>query len=229
MSRLARLSIAGQPHHVLQRGNNRQTIFLTIQDRSIFMGMLARVTQLYGLALHSYVLMDDHYHLLVTPSSGQALPKAMQALGRHYVRYFNATHVRTGTLWEGRYRSTVLQAERHLLACMAYIDLNPVRAGRVERAQDHAWSSHGHYAGLRDDKLLTTPRSVWDLGNTPFARESAYRELVETGLGSDTQLALTDSVLHGWVLGDPEFVAGLQAMTTRRLARARAGRPSRRA
>jgi putative transposase len=119
----------------------------------------------------------------------------------------------------------LIETERYLLACMAYIDLNPVRAGMVAQARDHVWSSHAHYAGLRSDRLLTPHPLYWQLGNTPFAREAAYARLVQEGLSSLQQQALTDAVFKGWVLGDPAFVAELQKKTSRRLSKAQAGRP----
>ena len=121
----------------------------------MLLGLLGENAARFGVALHAYVLMDNHFHLLATPSTADGLPQWMQAVGRRYVRYFNDRHGRTGTLWEGRYRSTLIQTDRYLLACMAYIDLNPVRAGMVAEARDYPWSSHAHYAGLRHDRLLT--------------------------------------------------------------------------
>jgi putative transposase len=149
----------------------------------------------------------------------------MQAVGRRYVRHFNLRHQRTGTLWEGRYKSTLIQAERYLLACMTYIDLNPVRAALVADPRDYRWSSHAHYAGLRDDKLVTPHPLFWAMGNTPFAREAAYTELVRTGIGQQQQQALTQSALQGWALGEPDYVADLQKRTARRVSKGRAGRP----
>jgi putative transposase len=177
------------------------------------------------VALHSYVLMSNHFHLLATPETAESIPRMMQAVGRRYVRHFNQRQARTGTLWEGRYKSTLIQAERYLLACMVYIDLNPVRAGIAATPSDYPWSSHGHYAGLRNDKLVTPHPLYWELGNTPFARDAAYAELVQAGIGSEQQRALTDSALRGWALGEPDYVADLQKRTERRVARAAAGRP----
>lgn len=225
MTRLARLSMAGHLHHVIQRGNNRQPIFVTVADRERFLSILEHNTSQFGLALHAYVLMDNHFHLLTTPTSADALPKTMQAIGRQYVRYFNQAHGRSGSLWEGRYRSTVLQPERHLLECMAFLDLNPVRAGMVEHASEYPWSSYPHYAGLRHDGWLSSPAMVWELGNTPFARETAYRDLVQRGLSVRQKDELTESALHGWALGDAEFVAALQRETPRRLRPQSPGRP----
>ncbi len=179
----------------------------------------------HGVALHSYVLMSNHFHLLATPDTVDAIPLAMQGVGRQYVRRFNQRHGRSGTLWEGRYKSTLIQAERYLLACMVYIDLNPVRAGMVGAPADYAWSSHGHYAGLRSDKMISPHPLWWELGNTPFAREAAYLGLVQAGLSLDQQRALTDSALSGWALGEPDYVADLQQRTERRVQRGQVGRP----
>ncbi len=225
MARLPRLSIAAYPHHVVQRGNNGQAIFLSDQDRLQMLDLLESQALLCEVAVHAYVLMDNHFHLLLTPRTADGLSRLMQAIGRRYVRYFNDRHGRTGTLWEGRYKSTLIEAETYLLACMAYIDLNPVRAGLVGQARDYPWSSHAHYAGLRGDRLVTPHPLYWGLGNTPFAREAAYTRLVQEGLSLSQQQALTESVLKGWALGSPAFVEELQKKTPRRLSKSRAGRP----
>jgi len=225
MARLPRLTIPGYPHHVIQRGNNRQVIFASAEDYEHLLALLAEYATKFQVAIHAYVLMGNHFHLLVTPETADGLPQMMQAVGRRYVRYFNDRQGRSGTLWEGRYRSTLIETDRYLLPCMAYIDLNPVRAGMVTQARDYPWSSHGHYIGQRQDKLITPHPLVWTLGNTPFAREAAYADLVHAGLSSGQQAALTDAVLRGWVLGGPDFVAELQKRTPRRLSQMRAGRP----
>ncbi len=225
MARLPRLTLPGYPHHVIQRGNNRQPIFVTAADRQTLLDLLEEQARKFEVAVHAYVLMGNHFHLLVTPKTADGLPKMMQAMGRSYVRYFNDTQKRSGTLWEGRYKSTVIQPDRFLLACMAYIDLNPVRAGLVALPQDYLWSSHVHYLGLRPDRLITPHPLYWELGNTPFAREAAYAELVHAGISTVQQTALTDAVLLGWALGDPDFVANLQKRTERRVTKVASGRP----
>lgn len=225
MARLPRLTAPGFVHHVLQRGNNRQPIFIDRTDFEAMLALLTEQAQKMQVAVHAYVLMDNHFHLLATPQTADGLPLMMQAVGRSYVRHFNRRHARTGTLWEGRYRSTVVQPERHLLACMAYVDLNPVRAGLVAQAADYPWSSHAHCLGQRADKLVTPHALYWALGNTPFAREAAYAALVAEGLGAKEQGAITQSVLTGWALGGPEFAAVLQERTGRRVTKAKAGRP----
>ena len=227
MARLPRLTIPGYPHHVIQRGNNRQAIFSCAADYQMLLALLDDNAKKFGVALHAYVPMDNHFHLLVTPSTADGLPLLMQAVGRRYVRYFNDSQLRSGTLWEGRYRSTLIETERYLLACMAYIDLNPVRAGMVKEAKDYFWSSHAHYAGLRPDRMVTPHALFWAMGNTPFAREKAYGELVNSGVSREEEEKLTRSVLSGWVLGSENFVTNLQKHTERRIQMVKAGRPSR--
>ena len=225
MARLPRLTVTGYPHHVILRGNNRQDIFLTRADDQRMLDLLFEHSRVHKVDIHAYVLMGNHLHLLLTPQEDLALPKMMQAVGRSYVQAFNKTHARTGTLWEGRYRSTLIQGDRYLLACMAYIDLNPVRAHLVSQPEDYEWSSYAHYVGLRTDKLITPHALYWGLGNTPFAREATYAELVRAGISADQQGALTDATLSGWALGDEIFMASLQSQTQRRLLKAKAGRP----
>lgn len=225
MARLARLTVTDYPHHVILRGNNRQDIFVDVRDRERMLALLQEYSGVQGVDVHAYVLMDNHLHLLLTPRRDGALPAMMQALGRAYVRWFNLRHQRTGTLWEGRYRSTVIDTERYLLTCMVYIDLNPVRAGLVGDPAGYTWSSHGHYTGQRSDPLVTPHPIFWTLGNTPFSREAAYADMVRAGVDLQQQQALTNATLAGWALGDAAFVGSLQKQTPRRLQKSRAGRP----
>jgi putative transposase len=225
MARLPRLTLPGYPHHVIQRGNNRQAIFSSLADYQTLLTLLEEYAKKFNVAIHAYVLMSNHFHLLATPQTADGLPQMMQAVGRRYVRYFNDHQKRSGTLWEGRYKSTLIQTDRYLLACMTYIDLNPVRGALVAQAADYPWSSYGHYVGLRSDPLITPHALVWELGNTPFAREATYAELVQSGINPVQQAALTAATLHGWALGGADFVADLQNKTQRRVARSSAGRP----
>lgn len=227
MARLPRLTVPGYPHHVIHRGNNRQAVCLDDQDFQTLLALIAECAKRHAVALHSYVLMNNHFHLLATPEGEGGLPAMMQGVGRRYAQYFNKRHQRTGTLWEGRYRATLVQAERYLLACMAYIDLNPVRAGLVVHPADYRWSSYKHYAGLGQDARVTSHLLYWQLGNTPFAREAAYVDWVRQGLTQNQQAVLTDSVLKAWALGDQAFIATLKQTTTRRLRPLSAGRPKR--
>ena len=225
MARLPRLTLAGYPHHVILRGNNRQAIFMDSADFQRMLALLQNHAKERDVQVHSYVLMSNHLHLLLTPLQNDSLPKMMQAVGRSYVLYFNKRHGRSGTLWEGRYRSSLIQTERYFLSCMAYIDLNPVRAGMVAHAADYGWSSHGQYIGRQNEAWLTPHPLYWDMGNTPFAREAAYAAMVQAGVNQEQQQALTSSALSGWALGEKSFVQGLQKQTSRRVNRAKAGRP----
>ncbi len=225
MARLPRLTLAGYPHHIILRGNNRQAIFMDSADFQRMLALLQAHAQDQQVQIHAYVLMSNHLHLLLTPLQNDSLPKMMQAVGRSYVLYFNKRHGRSGTLWEGRYRSTLIQTERYLLACMAYIDLNPVRASMVVQAADYLWSSHGHYIGRQNEAWLSPHPLYWEMGNTPFAREAAYAAMVQSGIAQKQQQALTSSALSGWALGEDAFVEGLQKQTPRRVNVAKAGRP----
>lgn len=226
MARLSRLTVPGYPHHVIQRGNNRQAIFASSADYQMLLALLLENAQKFGVAVHAYVLMTNHFHILATPEKSDGLPLMMQAVGRRYVRYFNDRQGRSGTLWEGRYRSTLIQTDRYLLICMAYFDLNPVRAGLVREAKDYEWSSHRHYIGQYGDKLITPHPLLWTLGNTPFSREAAYADLVSSGITPAQQGELTRSVLSGWALGGEDFVTELQKRTGRRATQVQAGRPA---
>ena len=225
MARLPRLTVPGYPHHVIQRGNNRQPIFVDGDDRERFLQLLRDYARQFQVAVHAYVLMDNHVHLLLTPQTAQGVPALMQALGRHYVRVFNQRHGRTGTLWEGRYRSFLIQADRYLLACMVYMDLNPVRAGMVAQAVDFPWSSYTHYVGRRTDPLITPHALFWQLGNTPFAREAAYADLVQAGLSAAQYQRMGQAAHSGWALGEADFLARVGGQAARRVTPARPGRP----
>lgn len=225
MARLARLTVPGHPHHVIQRGNNRQPVFAGDEDRRLLLQLLDTHARALGVAVHGYVLMDNHFHLLATPRDESGLPKLMQAVGRGYVRRFNERQARTGTLWEGRYRSTLVQAERYLLACMVYMDLNPVRDGIAAAPADYAWSSHRHYIGTAPDRLVSPHPLFWGLGNTPFAREQAYADLVAAGVTAPVRELLTASTFRGWAVGDPAYLARLAEDAPRRPFPVARGRP----
>ncbi len=226
MARLARLTVAGLPHHVMLRGNDGVPIVRDDADRAFMVHLLADHAAAFGIAVHAYTLLDNRLQLLVTPEGSESgLPGWMQAVGRRYVRYFNDRHGRTGTLWEGRYRSTVVEAGRYLLPCMVAIDLAAVHAQLALRPADHGWSSHRHWIGQVQERWLKPHPVVWDLGNTPFAREAAYAALVEAGLSAADRERIESDTQRGWAMGSPEFAAALQAQTARRVTRARAGRP----
>jgi putative transposase len=226
MARLPRLTLADHLHHVIQRGHNGQPIFVDRTDRERLLALMADGATRFRVAIHAYVLLDNAFKLLATPETADGMPQFMQAIGRSYVRYFNDRHGRSGTLWDGRYRSTLIQADRYLLTCMADIDWSPVRENLASEPGTFAWSSHGHYAGLRQDRLLTPPALYWALGNTPFAREAHYAERVLAGVAPADETALAEATLKGWVAGDETFVESLHKATERRVVKGKAGRPA---
>lgn len=228
MARLARLTLPGRVHLVMHRGNNRQPVVIDDIDRLRLLELMTGLAAQHRVALHAYVLLPSCLYLLVTPATEKGVPSMMQAVGRAYVRHFNGRHGRSGTLWEGRYRSTLIQPEHYLLPCMGMMDTEPVRAGLCADPGAYAWSSHRHHIGQAPDRRLTTPAQYWALGNTPFAREAAYAEMVHHGLGVQQMGAIQEAAWHGWVLGDPSFIEALQHDTTRRLQPTRPGRPSKR-
>src|SRR5471032_331484 len=158
MARLPRLIIPSQPHHVIQRGNNDQLIFQDSEDYLAFLGWLRSAAKTYKVAVHAYVLLPNHLHLLVSPSDEAGLGQMMQWIGRYYVPYFNQKYGRSGTLWQGRYKATVLDAELYLLLCSHYIEQNPVRSGLAATPADFPWSSYLHHIGAKQDALMTDHR-----------------------------------------------------------------------
>lgn len=226
MARPPRRVLPGIPLHITQRGNDRVRTFHDERDLAHFHEVLLEVTRALTCAVHAYVFMPNHVHLLLTPPDGAAPSRLMQRLGARYVRYVNTVYARTGTLWEGRFRSSVLEAPVYLLPAMVGLDWAPVRAGLAAQPQDWAWSSHAHYRGLRVDRLITPHAQYWALGNTPFDRENAYAEMVRTGLDEAQWQRMEGAARGGWALGSEPFLQALNTQgATRRLTQARPGRP----
>jgi putative transposase len=227
MARLSRLAVAGCVHHVLQRGIDRRPIFRDAADFQRMRDDLGELCRAAGLAVHAYVLMPDHFHLLLTPGDAASLSRTMQSLGRRYVRWFNQRHARSGTLWEGRFRSTVIEPGPYLLDCMRYVELNPARSGLVADAATYPWSSLPHHLGLAADPLVSDHPRFWSLGNTPFERQAAYARSCATPLDADVVDRIRDSCHRGWPLGGEAFLETLARQTPRRLVRKPVGRPRR--
>lgn len=229
MARLARLVAANQPHHIIQRGHDGLSIFRDEQDFRSFLQWLRDAARQFRVAIHAYVLMPDHLHLLASPRDEAGLARMMQWVGRQYVPYFNTRYGRRGTLWQSRYRAAVIEADRYLLPSCRYIELNPVRAQLAASAGDYPWSSFAHHAGLKPDPLITDHAVYWALGNTPFDREAAYRALVEQEPEPAESERLVESVRKGWPLGSDTFREELARRLGRRVEPAPRGRPSKRA
>ncbi len=225
MPRQPRLTLAGQAHHVIQRGNNKQAIFFCDTDRTLFLGDLEDALLKHGCVLHAYVLMTNHIHLLITPGRDEAIGQLMQSLGRRYVGHVNRSYGRTGTLWEGRFKSTIVDAEDYVMACYRYIEANPVRAGMVTDPAAYPWSSYGANALGRTNRLVSEHEVYRDLGATAEARQAAYRALFDEGLGQDMVDTIRDATQRGWVPGSEKFRRQIEEALGRRVERPVRGRP----
>jgi putative transposase len=222
---LPRLAIPNLPHYVSQRGHNRQPVFIDDADRCDYLRSLAEAARESRVSIHAYALMADHVDLLATPAEAGALSTMMQRIGRRYVTAFNLRHARRGTLWDGRFRSAVVEPGAYLLAVMCYIEWQPELQGMVRTAHDFRWSTARHHLGLRSDPVVVEHAAYWTLGNTPFEREAAYRNLAERMLTSENLQRMESMVAKGWTLGSETFIADQSRVAGRRLAPLARGRP----
>ncbi|WP_153099250.1 transposase [Paraburkholderia hayleyella] len=225
MARLARLYVPDQPQHVILRGLEAQPAFVDDQDYELFIDCLKAAARDHRLSIHAYALMPGAVHLLVTPATESSLPKAMQAVGRRYVAHFNRRYVRRGTLWEGRYRATVIEAERYFLLASRVVEMAPVRAALAATPEAYRWSSYRHHTGLTLDSLITDHPLFWALGNTPFERQRAYHELCEQPFDEHEVAQLQQATLKGWVLGSETYRAWAAGAANRRVSPLPRGRP----
>lgn len=225
MARQPRLVLPDQPHHVLQRGNDNQPIFRDDDDHRRFLEFLRESAKFYRVAIHAYVLMPNHVHLLATPADEDGLAAMMQKVGRLYVPWFNNKYGRSGTLFQGRFRTSVIDANAYFLACVRYIELNPQRNQLAFDPLEYPWSSYAHHAGVRPDPLITDHAKYWELGNTPFQREAAYIELAQQGMSGQELEAINAAVLKGAPLGSHAFMLELERKTKRQILPAKRGRP----
>lgn len=223
MARLPRVCLPGISQHIIQRGNNRQACFASEEDFAAYAYWLNDYAMKYQVAIHAWVFMTNHVHLLVTPETGDGVSKLLQTLGRHYVRYFNYTYRRTGTLWEGRFKSCVIDAENYLLICQRYIEMNPVRAGMVESPADYNWSSY-RANGLGQNIAMHTPHQRYlDLGRTPRERADTYRSCFAGQLEPDLLMQIRDSTNKGMALGNDQFKQQVEHLSGRRVTSLKRG------
>jgi putative transposase len=201
MAHPRRLQIAGLTQHVLNRGNNRCDIFRADKDYACFLAFLRDAAREYRLDVHSYTLMTNHFHLVATPRLATAVSMAMQVAQSRYVGYFNRRYSRTGTLFEGPFKSMFIDSETYWFTCMRYVELNPIRAGLVSEPADYRWSSYRANAlGLEDDLIVPHPLYV-ALGKSPASRQHGWRELCREALSSEQLFEIRDVVRRGGVLG----------------------------
>ncbi len=227
MARLPRYFVKGVPLHIILRGNNREPIFGKDEDYQFFKESLRDAAKRHDLSAHAYVFMTNHIHLLASPGSEESVPKTMQSVGRRYVQYFNFRYRRTGTLWEGRYRATVVDAEHYLFECMRYIELNPVRAGMVAHPRGYPWSSYRANGEGKADELVSAHALYRRLAREEGERQAAYRELVKGSMDAELVDQIRLCTNKGWALGSARFQLKIERLTERRAAPLPKGRPKR--
>jgi putative transposase len=217
MARLPRSVVPGLPVHVIQRGNNRQAVFFSDCDYRLYLDSLGLAAARAECAVHAYVLMTNHVHLLVTPGSAQSLSQLMQSVGRRYVRYINGIYRRTGTLWEGRFKSAVVDSDRYLLTCMRYIEMNPVRAGMVNNPGEFRWSSYARNALGRSNGIIT-PHALYEaLGSDLGERSAAYRSHFDARLDLDELSVIRSGTETGTPIGNDRFRKEIATVLNRRV------------
>ena len=206
MARKARFVIPGQATHVLVRGHNQQTIFSSELDYKYYLDWLGQAAKDFGCAVHAFALMPNHAHILLTPQKEESLARTMQSLGRRYAQYFNQTHASSGTMWAGRFCSSLIDPS-YVLRCQRYIELNPVRSGLESRPEDCKNTSYTTHIGGKGEKWLTDHPSFWDLGNTPFERQLAWTNFVREGSSVEEEQTITAHILRSKPWVSPEFRA----------------------
>lgn len=227
MARLPRIHLPDLPAHVVVRGNDRKALFRSEGDRIFFHRCLMEASWRYGLEIHAYVLMTNHVHLVATGEHALSLSRSIQMVGRRYVSYFNYLYGRTGSLWEGRFRSSPIQSDRYLLACHRYVEMNPVRAGIVSAPGDFLWSSHGALAFGKCDDLITPHPIYLGLELDGEIRFRRYRQLFEKRLSPGTLGRIRKALNAGLALGSRQFCRQLELESGRRVTTAKMGRPPR--
>jgi len=225
MPRRTRIHIDGLPLHIVQRGHNRAACFFDDQDRLAYLGWLREALARERCRLHAYVLMTNHVHLLLTPERAERVPQVLISVGRRYVQYVNRTYGRTGTLWDGRYKSSLVQAEAYLLLCQRYIELNPLRAGMLADPAGYRWSSYRANALGQPDTLVTAHPLYLALGADDDARRAAYRELFRGALDDRPLADLRLALNQDQPIGNDRFYREIEAMTGQRRELRRRGRP----
>ena len=218
--------LAGVPVHAIQRGHNRAACFFEPVDYTFYLEQLARHAGRFDCAVHAYCLMTNHVHLLLTPATAEACALMMKHLAQAHAQYINRRYRRSGTLWEGRFRSCLIDSEGYLLACSRYVELNPVRAGMVRHPRDYPWSSYRANAEGRADARLTPHPTYLALARGPADRREAYRALCRDSLGNEMLDEIRLATNGGFALGSRRFQCEVARMLGRRVTRGAPGRPT---
>lgn len=225
MARLQRAAPVGIPIHILLRANNRQQCFKASSDYAAFLWWLREYSEKYQVDVHAWVLLEDHLHLLSTPNTAGGMSRMIQALGRQYVRFFNQQNLRTGTLWEGRYRSCLVQPGNYLLEVCRYIEMNPIRLSLVNYAGDYNWSSFQVNAKGKPSALCKQHAEYLKLGETKQDRIEKYLAYCEQTTNEELLKEIRDSTNKGLAIGDESFKMEVEKMTGRRVRPLKSGRP----
>ena len=225
MARLLRIAPRNIPIHIIQRGNNRQVCFGSDDNHAAYAGWLKEYSKKYKVDVHAWVMMTNHTHLLCTPRQEKGISSMMQALGRRYVRYFNYEYKRSGTLWEGRYKSCLIESRTYLLKVYRYIELNPVRAGIVLSPEDYRWSSYRINALGKASDLCTPHPEYMMLGSDTPKRCSKYQALFEHHINEREIELIRSATNKGMVVGNDRFRKEIEALTGRRVREKKRGRP----
>lgn len=226
MARPPRLCPSGLPQHIVQRGNNKQICFASTMDFATYSNYLRETSERYGVLVHAWVFMSNHVHLLVTPAKSNSTSRMMQTLGRKYVDYFNTAYGRSGTLWEGRFKSCLVQTTDYLLQCYRYIELNPVRAGMVGDPGEYPWSSYRCNALGSKSTLLSPHTEYLQLARDEPERQRRYRELFKDELKPELLNAVRTATNRNVVFGNDKFRSEIEAALQCRLHPVKRGRPN---
>ena len=227
MPRKPRFFLPDIPVHIVHRGRSRDPVFFENQDYATYAYWLNEAAKRYSVAVHAFVFMTNHIHLLVTPPAATSVSSFMQYIGRRYVSYMNHKYGKSGSIWEGRYKASLVQSEGYLLNVMRYIELNPVRAGMVKSPAHYRWSSFCHNTGLRVIKLIGPHPVYLTLGRSGKERHAAYKALFHSHLGSDRVQQITDAWLTGTPLGSDYFREKVETTLSRKVGHVKRGRPRR--
>lgn len=224
MPRRARMYLPGLPYHIVQRGNNREACFIEVENYQFYLELWQRLAARYGVAVHAYCLMTNHIHFLVTPVNETAISNTMKVVGSRYAQYINKSYGRTGTLWEGRHRPSLVQSDRYLLTCMRYIELNPVRANMVVRPREYRWSSYRVNA-FGDASFLEAHATYRCLGKTKRERCAAYRALFRHHLSAKDVHLIRRAAHYCQPVGDDRFRERIEQQYKVKLGYMKPGRP----
>jgi putative transposase len=226
MARLPRLYAPAIAQHIVQRAAVGRRLFMDTDDYAIFIDLLRDAARTHGLSIHAFVLLPQRLELVATPASRESTARTLQAVARRFVPRINQKSALAGTLWQGRFRSTLIDADDYLLAVMRYVESRPVAEGLVPEPADWHWSSFAHHVGHGAQSIIMDHAIYWSLSDTPFERQAVYRAMMDRGLDAALAERIGKAAELGWALGGERFVASLKEVANRRPHPAPRGRPA---